>query len=57
MGLVIQVYDGSHLWRSYSPFLWERAGVREMIMAPMAYIFRGGVGAMIVSLYTDRMRP
>jgi len=29
--------------------LWERAGVRETIMVPTTYTFRGGVGAMIVS--------
>jgi hypothetical protein len=29
--------------------LWERVGVRETIMAPATYIFRGGAGAMIVS--------
>jgi hypothetical protein len=28
--------------------LWERVGVRETIMAPVTYIFRGGAGAMIV---------
>ena len=28
--------------------LGERAGVRETIMVPTTYIFRGGVGAMIV---------
>jgi hypothetical protein len=28
--------------------LWERVGVRETIMAPATYIFRGGAGAMIV---------
>ncbi len=29
--------------------LWERVGARETIMVPTTYIFRGGVGAMIVS--------
>jgi hypothetical protein len=28
--------------------LWERVGVRETIMAPATYIFRGGAGAMII---------
>ena len=32
--------------------LWARAGVREAIMVPTTYIFRRGVGAMIVGKAT-----
>ena len=34
--------------------LWERVGVRETIMGPTTYIFRGGVGTMIVRQMTGQ---
>jgi hypothetical protein len=36
---------------------WERAGVRETVMAAATYILRGGADAMAVSLKKGRHLP